>query len=630
MVPGFDLQGGAALVAARDAFVTPLLSAFGTTLFRVVVAPKAFALMAPELHARVARRLLVWARASVAAALLGGVAWLLVQAAVMADADGVAGAFAAVPSVLGKTMFGHVVALQLALLVVLAAVLSGGGQRVALGVATLIVALQAGHSHAFSMVEGPSLLLACDVVHLLGAGAWLGGLVPLLLVVRMAPPRAECAAARWFSPLGQACLWALVVSAAWQGWVLVASVPGLIGTGYGWMVLVKAALFGVLFGFAWFNRYRFAPALVGGKPEEARRRLVRSIGVQTGFGVAILLAAVVLSGLPPSMHGQALWPFAQRPSLAAIQEDPDFRREVVWAAVALAGGALLVVAALVARRWRVAAVCVAAVVGWFAVPHLDLLLVEAYPTSYFHSPTGFTAASIVSGVAVFGQNCASCHGAAGHGDGAGGRGLAVPPADLTAPHLWDHSDGELFWWVSHGMFSPEGARVMPGFAGVLDDDAVWAVIDFIRAHNAGVGFQAAGTWAHAVAAPEFGMRCGDGPHVLADFRGRFVRLVIGRVPPAASGDVVTVVAEAAAAAGVCVASDETVAAAYAVVAGLAPEAGVGAEFLIDGDGWLRDMRAAGWDDPAALSAEIGRLRAQRVAPAAGGHHPMHMNMDMKM
>jgi mono/diheme cytochrome c family protein len=77
----------------------------------------------------------------------------------------------------------------------------------------------------------------------------------------------------------------------------------------------------------------------------------------------------------------------------------------------------------------------------------------------------------------------SCHGAEGHGDGPASVGLEMPPADLTAPHLWDHPDGELFWWISHGMFGPDGKRVMTGFAATLDEDTSWALIDFLHANN---------------------------------------------------------------------------------------------------------------------------------------------------
>jgi mono/diheme cytochrome c family protein len=61
--------------------------------------------------------------------------------------------------------------------------------------------------------------------------------------------------------------------------------------------------------------------------------------------------------------------------------------------------------------------------------------------------------------------------------------MRIPPADLTAPHLWDHSEGELYWWISHGMPGPDGAPVMPGFAATLTPMARWELIDFLHANN---------------------------------------------------------------------------------------------------------------------------------------------------
>jgi putative copper export protein/mono/diheme cytochrome c family protein len=638
MLPPFDLQGGAMLAVARDASVTALLSAFGTVVFRALVAPKAFGRMTPEVEAAV-KRVLHWlAQASVVTAILGTVFWLLVQAATMADADSLRETFAAAPTVLRKTAFGHVVVLQLSALVLVAALLGWRDHPrrhpAAVLVATLAVALQSGHSHAFSMVEGPSLLLGVDIVHLIGAGAWLGGLVPLLIVVRMAPPQAGAMAARWFSPLGRWCLVALLLSAAWQGWVLVATIPGLIGTAYGWMVLVKLVLFGALFGFAWMNRYHFAPALLGDAPEVARRVLMRSIALQTCFAITIVVAAVVLSELPPAMHLQALWPFAQSLSLDALREDADFRREVLIAAGALAVALVILVVSLAVRRYRLPALGGLVLIAWFATPHFSLLLVTAYPTSFYHSPTGFSAASIANGATVFAQNCAACHGAQGRGDGTAAKSLPIPPADLTAAHLWMHSDGELFWWISHGMPAPDGAPAMPGFAPTLDEDSRWAVIDYIRAHNAGAAHHDNGIWPQTIQAPGFGVTCSGRALLLDDLHGRWVRLVFGTASlQAISPDAVTVLVTDAAAplpAGACVARDETVPTAYAIATGFEPAKMHGVQVLIDPLGRLRAVHAGSdshnWDDPAALRADIATLGREKLAMPVDQAMPANMRM----
>ena len=154
-------------------------------------------------------------------------------------------------------------------------------------------------------MDGVGPLAGVEAVHLLAAGAWLGGLVPLALVVGTAPPAVGAAPCRWFSPSGKASVVAMVASAAWQGCVLVGSLSGLVGTRYGWMVLAKITLFGVLFGFAWVNRYHLAPALArGDRQAPARRALLASLALQTGVGIVTVAVAIVLSSLQPAVDEQ--------------------------------------------------------------------------------------------------------------------------------------------------------------------------------------------------------------------------------------------------------------------------------------------------------------------------------------
>jgi putative copper export protein/mono/diheme cytochrome c family protein len=638
VVPAFDIDGGLALVVARGISVAALLSVLGTLSFVAIVAPRAFAKMPAATASGLAQKLLLLTRISVGVCALGTLSWLALGTADMASASTASELVAALPTVVWDTTFGRLILAQLAGLLVLAIVLGGalGSRRLylALGVAVLLIGLHAGHSHAASMYDGPSILLASDAIHLLAAGAWLGGLLPLLLVVRDAPPQAGATAARWFSPLGKSCLYATTATAAFQGWVMIRSIPGLVGTAYGWMALVKLALFGVLFGFAWVNRYRLAPALLRANPDKAKRALVRSIAVQSGFGIAIVAAAATLSSLPPSMHVQPLWPFAERFTLETIGEDPDFRHEVIKALLALGGAALLLVgAAFIRRRVRWVAVAAAVAIGWFAIPHLDLLFVPANPTDYYQSPTGFSAESIVQGAALFPASCASCHGGEGHGDGPAAGELSVPPADLTATHLWMHSDGVMFWWLSHGMEDPDGGMAMPGFADTLSDDQRWALIDYIRAHNAGLVFRSTGDWSPPLQAPGFAATCADGRVIsLADLRGGFVRVFIGAEPPPGDPGLTTILLTtdrtAHPGAGLCVADDAVVPRAYAIVAGLSPDGESGAQFLIDGDGWLRAVQRPGakesWSEPGGLTAEIEALKAHPVAATPGRRMQMEM------
>jgi hypothetical protein len=204
--------------------------------------------------------------------------------------------------------------------------------------------------------------------------------------------------------------------------------------------------------------------------------------------------------------------------------------------------------------------------------------------------------------------------------------LPLPPADLTAEHLWNHSDGELFWWLSHGIDAPRGGLAMPGFADSLSEDDRWALIDYMRAHNAGAA-AAGGQWAHLVPAPDFSAQCRDGRKIaLAGLQGDVVRIVAGdgagaaRAAETSAPDFITVELERdthAAPAEACTTSDPRPWAAYAIVSGADPNRLAGTQFLVDGQGWLRAHWRPGdptdWTDSKALLAEVARIRAEPIA-----------------
>ena len=125
---------------------------------------------------------------------------------------------------------------------------------------------------------------------------------------------------------------------------------------------------------------------------------------------------------------------------------------------------IIAIIGVIWRKVRWPALALAAITLALAIPHLDLLFVEAYPTSFFISPTEFAATAIVHGARLFAANCAVCHGEEGRGDGPDPPDRSrCQPADLTAEHFWAHSDGELFWYISHGFAAPDGSVAMPGF-----------------------------------------------------------------------------------------------------------------------------------------------------------------------
>ncbi len=641
-LPPFAIDGGLPLAVARGLAVAGLFSVFGTALARVAVMPPALALAQAATGPEALRR---WRRlmaSSIALAGLGLAGWIWTTAGTLAAAPG-AGAIARTAWILlAATTFGHAWLLQLGSLVVVAAAVGRGYERTALVLAGFAVALESLHSHAFGMTAGPSWLLLSVLLHLLAGAAWLGGLLPLLIVVRTLPPSAAAVACRRFSPLGTACVLTLVASAVAQFRVLVGGLPGLLGTGYGLMALLKAALFALLLGFAVVNRQHLTPALAASAPGQARRRMVRSLAGETVVGLLIVLAAGVLSSLPPAMHIQPVWPLPVRPSLAIVRTDAAARWQAIGAALAIGCAILLGLWAVLVRvRWRWPTVVLALLVVALAAPRLDVLFVPAVPTSFQHSPTGFAASGIVRGAHLFAANCASCHGADGRGDGPGARGLAVAPGDLRAARVLDYGDGRMIWWLSHGIRAPAGdGLAMPGFAAKLSNRQQWDLIDYVRAHALGT-LRAAAAWSVRARAPGFEATCPDGRTItLAGLRGRIVRLIVdgsaaASARPDGPASLITIIAASGprAAGDVCVAHDESVPSAYAIVAGLPPDGVTGAEFLIDGHGWLRAVQTPGtrpgWDDAGVLARDVATIRAHPIA-AGGGGGAVQMNMRMKM
>ena len=274
-----------------------------------------------------------------------------------------------------------------------------------------------------------------------------------------------------------------------------------------------------------------------------------------------------------------------------------------------------------------------------AIPHLDLLFVTAYPTSFFISPTEFATTAIVLGGKLYAANCAVCHGGEGHGDGAAAKSLPVVPADLTAEHLWAHSDGELFWYISHGFEAPEGGVTMPGFDGKLSIEARWNLIDYLRARNAGESMRTTGKWSHPVPVPQFDATCADGRTIdLDDLRGRMLRIVAVAdddaatvsIPPAGT-EIRTIILTGKrtkrSKSTACVAIEPETWPAFAILLGVPSDALAGRQVLVDQNGWLRAQWQPGnpgdWTNPQALAAAVREIVTHPMADTVSGHTHHH-------
>lgn len=146
--------------------------------------------------------------------------------------------------------------------------------------------------------------------------------------------------------------------------------------------------------------------------------------------------------------------------------------------------------------------------------------------------------------------------------------------------------------MSHGVADPADATdtrlVMP--AAGLDDDAAWALVDFLRARNAGHAASHAANWPAPIAAPGFGCPVRDGRIAL-------------------SAAAVTVAGTR------CASTDPAVLLAYRLLFGDAP-----AEVVVDRAGWLRDVRRPGWPDAASAATALAAADAHPLAVANPAMH----------
>jgi putative copper resistance protein D len=494
-------------------------------------------------------RMLRWARGLVGLVLLTGLAALAHQSAVVTGRAGAALQIGEWTRLLGHSQFGTVWLVRHGVLLLLAALLllrereESSADRLALrGEAWLLAGVGAaamawaGHAAAVEGIGLPAALL--DALHLLAAGAWLGALLPLAALLR-AGARAEGAdarpfavlAVRAFSRLALTVMILLVVTGLANTWFQVGSVPALVGTSYGWLLLAKVSLLIPILLLAQHSRRRLLPRL-GGDGDTAGRpamvRLGRFVAAEAGLGLLILLLTTGLSISPPAVHDPVWWPFSQRYAwdvAAALPGGPT--RVLIGAQVAFLGVLALVVGLLL-RSWRVLLIGaggLALLTGlWVALPPMA---VDAYPTTFRRSSVPYHAVSVANGAALFRAHCATCHGPGGRGDGPGGAGLPRLPADLTAPHTAQHTAGDMFWWLTHGI--PAGG--MPPFGGALAEEERWDLINFIR--TLGAGEQARQMTALVppgrpwLVAPDFAIVVGPAPpRSLKDLRDRWMTLLV--------------------------------------------------------------------------------------------------------
>lgn len=179
---------------------------------------------------------------------------------------------------------------------------------------TLLGSLEwAGHAGATLGVERP-IHLTADAAHLIAAGLWPGGLLPLTLLLvqacRSSEPSLVLAAGaitRRFSALSLLVVAALAATGLTNSYFLVGSLRALVTTEYGRLLMLKVLLFVIMMGLGACNLLRFKPQLAlaneqNATQRDALRKLMRNVIAELCLGTLIVFIVSALGATPPPRH----------------------------------------------------------------------------------------------------------------------------------------------------------------------------------------------------------------------------------------------------------------------------------------------------------------------------------------
>jgi putative copper resistance protein D len=284
-----------ALALCRFAHFLAAMLAFGMSAYLWLYAPERLRLALSP----VVRRLALIASL---VALITAVAWLALESASMADDWSAAIDPEAIGAVLTDTAFGHAWAahLILAAALVLVVIFEPRARWVATAVASAALLASLGLvGHAAMQTGAEGVLHRMNhAVHLLTAGAWIGGLVPFAMCLsayRRDDLRKDAVQAMMsFSFWGQFIVAAIVLSGAVNIALTSGRAPIPPTTPYRALLVAKIISVGIMIALAIVNRYVLAPRLKSSATALAALRLTSAAEVALGCVVIALVSVFAL------------------------------------------------------------------------------------------------------------------------------------------------------------------------------------------------------------------------------------------------------------------------------------------------------------------------------------------------
>jgi copper resistance protein D len=239
-------------------------------------------------------------------ALITAFAWLALESASMADDWSAAIDTDQIGAVLTDTAFGHAWALHLALAAALVAVVAFGPQTRWAATSLVSAALLAslglvGHAAMQTGAEG-ALHRANHAVHLMAAGAWIGGLVPFVMCLRAYERddlrKDAVRAMAGFSFWGQLIVAAIVLTGVVNIALTSHRPPIPPTTPYRALLVAKLVIVAIMILLALFNRFVLAPRLK--TSANALTALRATSAAEVALGCVVIALVSVFALLDPA------------------------------------------------------------------------------------------------------------------------------------------------------------------------------------------------------------------------------------------------------------------------------------------------------------------------------------------
>jgi copper resistance protein D len=292
------------IIASRFVHFVAVSVLFGGSLFRLCIQPHGLGIDRP-----LPRMIDLLA---VVAALLSALAWFVGVSASMAGSPSEMVNPEIMAALLFETQFGRLWIARLILIAALVALIfawRGRTQRREIALLVLSGTLTAslagvGHGSSGAGWLGPAHLVA-DMIHLLCAATWLGGLVCLVIILHRAVLGRDIASIGAmqtllprFSRVGYVAVAILLMTGCFNAIILLERLDDLIATDYGRVLFLKIGLVAAMVAIAVGNRLMLSPRiLVASTPDrrsESVSALYRSVTLELGVGFIVLASTAIL------------------------------------------------------------------------------------------------------------------------------------------------------------------------------------------------------------------------------------------------------------------------------------------------------------------------------------------------